>query len=137
MNEPWTPYGGAPQGVDPEGVIPGLAGWLLVLIGLSIVGVSIFQISACAEGLTRAGVHPANAGLLGLVVSFVPLVGSFLATYGAVAAGSYGLGKAILLFFWPYLALIALFLSGLLHTRDEPPEEDPDAAGGEGEQSWH
>lgn len=137
MNDPWTPYGGAPQGVDPVGAVPGLGGWLLVLIGFSIVGVSIFQISSCVEGLTRVGVHPANAGLLGLVVSFVPLVGSFFSTYGAVTAGGYVLGKAILLFFWPYLLLMVLFLSGLLHARDELPEEDQEASVEEDGQSWH
>lgn len=129
MNDPWTPYGGVPRGVDPVGAVPGISGWILVFIGLSIVGMGIVQLSDSVEGMVQLGVKPTDASLYGFVASFLPLVGAFVATYGATMTGKFGVVTAILFYFWPYLLLLGSWLFGWLHAKKvnvaHPDESEP------------
>ncbi len=130
MNDPWTPYGGVPRGVDPVGAVPGISGWVLVLVGVSIVSMGVVQISAAVEGVTQMGLHPTDASLVGLVVSFLPLIGAAAATYGATQGGLHSVPIALSLYFWPYLILVVAWLFGVLHSKkaavvDESVDVDP------------
>ncbi len=124
MNDPWTPYGGAPRGVDPVGAVPGISGWILLLVGLAILAMGVVQISAAVEGVTQMGLHPTDASLVGLIVSFVPLIGAAIATYGATQAGLHSVPVAICWYFWPYLLLLTVWLFGVLHARSRPPSDE-------------
>ena len=117
MNDPWTPYGGIPRGVDPVGAVPGLSGWVLVLIGIAIVGMGAVQLTVVVEGVTQFGLAPTDASLVGLVVSFLPLIGAFVATYGATQSEHSGVLTAVLFYFWPYLLLIAIWAGSIARAK--------------------
>lgn len=132
MNDPWTPYGGIPRGVDPVGAVPGVSGWILVLLGVSIVGMGAVQLSESVEGVTQMGLKPTDASLVGLIVSFLPLIGAFVATYGATMSGKSGVLAAVIFYFWPYLTFLVVWLGGWLYAKyrvgEGVPKEslDPD-----------
>lgn len=129
MNDPWTPYGGAPRGVDPVGAVPGVSGWILVLVGISIVTMGVIQISAVVEGVTRMGLRPTDASLVGLVTSFLPLIGAAVATYGATQSDLHSVPVALCVYFWPYLIFLVAWLFGVLHAKSSSDSDeiiDPD-----------
>ncbi len=129
MNDPWTPYGGIPRGVDPVGAVPGVSGWMLVIVGLAIVGMGVVQLSVVVDGVTQMGLSPTDASLVGLIVSFLPLIGAFVATFGATQTGQSNVLVAVLFYFWPYLLLLSVWGGSVVHAKrswnnPETPESE-------------
>ena len=83
MTDPWTPYGGKPQGIDPVGAIPGISGWLMLVVGIATVVMGVWQLPMVVEGVIGLGIRPTDANVFGLILSFLPVIGASFATYGA------------------------------------------------------
>ncbi len=135
MNDPWTPYGGPPRGRDPVGAVPGVSGWILVVVGIAIVVMGVVQVPMAIEAAGHFGLKPSEADLVGLVLSFVPFVGGVVSVFGAVSSGQHGVIGAFFIYLWPYLVLMAVWAWELvpwLRARSQSASSDWETDGDDG-----
>lgn len=78
------------------------------VIGYIIVG--LVQFFALMDGLEYAtGLPSFLSFFVSSIVTYIPLVGSLLGVYGAVAVWDWNVLQALILFFW-YVPLVVLFI---------------------------
>lgn len=77
-------------------------------IGFLVLG--LFQLAAIMSGLEEFGLHWILAGILSFVLAYIPIIGTGLGVYGAVAGWGWSWAKALGLFFGPLVAIAALLL---------------------------
>ena len=86
---------------------------LPVLFIAAYILISLLQLIASIDGIMHFfGLHWIFAGFAALLLVFVPAIGPLAGVYGAVAVWNWPPILAILLFFWPYLFYLFLFLFG-------------------------
>lgn len=86
---------------------------LPVLFILVYILISLLQLIASIDGIMHFfGLHWIFAGFAALLLVFIPAIGPLAGVYGAVAVWNWPPILAILLFFWPYLFYLFLFLFG-------------------------
>ena len=86
---------------------------LPVLFIIAYIAISLLQLIASIDGIMHFfGLHWIFAGFAGLLLVFIPAIGPLAGVYGAVAVWKWPTVLAVLLFFWPYLIYLFLFLFG-------------------------
>jgi hypothetical protein len=86
------------------------------VIGYGLLGV--VQVLAILDGIEAAlGVHWLLAGLLGLFLAYMPVIGTLLGIWGAVAAWGWRLPAALALFLGPHVVYGGLVLLLILAAR--------------------
>ncbi len=86
---------------------------LPVLFIAAYILISLLQLIASTDGIMHFfGLHWIFAGFAALLLVFIPAVGPLAGVYGAVAVWNWPPILAVLLFFWPYLVYLLLFLFG-------------------------
>lgn len=86
---------------------------LPVLFIAAYILISLLQLIASIDGIMHFfGLHWIFAGFAALLLVFIPAVGPLAGVYGAVAVWNWPPILAVLLFFWPYLVYLLLFLFG-------------------------
>ncbi len=85
-----------------------------VFFGIGYFVVGIVQLFAIMDGIgSWLGAGAFASFLIALFVTYIPLAGSALGTYGAVDVWNWELWQALLLFFWYVPIFIVLFVASV------------------------
>nr|WP_321483924.1 hypothetical protein [uncultured Cohaesibacter sp.] len=81
-----------------------------VFIGIAYFIVGIVQFFAIVDGIGKAlDINGFFAWMIGMFLTYIPLIGSIAGVYGATKAWHWELWQAVILFFW-YIPFVAVFV---------------------------
>ena len=84
----------------------------ILYVGFLVLG--CFQLLAIVAGLQAYGLTAFVAWVVAFLTAYIPLIGTVAGMYGAVAGWGWTWPQAALLFFGPLVAVVGLWLIGML-----------------------